>query len=84
MIKFGMWNCLITYRNKYYEYSGHCDANSKRLTISGYESAFLADLAAAYLLEMTKDCFENSIYNGIYRDDGINVVIGHLSKYDIK
>ena len=36
---------------KYYEYDGDQEINNKGLTIGGYESAWLADLVAAYVLE---------------------------------
>lgn len=40
MIKFGMSNTLITYRDKYYEYDGDEEISNKCLTpIGGYESA---------------------------------------------
>ena len=32
-----------------------------------------ADLAAAYILDNSEDLFDNSLYKGIYCDDGINV-----------
>ena len=41
--------------------------------ISGFESAFFADLVADYTLENSEDLFNNSLYNGIYRNDGIAV-----------
>jgi hypothetical protein len=41
------------------------------LTIGGYESAWLADLVAAFVLENCEDLFEEAIYDGIYRDDGL-------------
>ena len=50
--------------------------DKKGLTIGGYESAFLADLVAAFILENSQDLFENSIYSKIYRDDGIKVDLG--------
>lgn len=53
------------------------------LTIGGYESAWLADLVASYISENTEECFEDSLFNGIYRDDGINVINKILSKEDL-
>ena len=41
----------------------------KGLMIGGFESAFFADLVAAYLLENLKQLFNDSRYNGIYRDN---------------
>jgi hypothetical protein len=50
------------------------------LTIGGYESAWLADLVAAYVLENTAHLFADAIYDGIYRDDGLVVFKGSWSK----
>jgi len=56
----------------------------KGLTIGGYESAGLADLVAAWILEMTEELFDSSIYNGIYRDDGINITEGEMTLEEIE
>ena len=64
-----------TFNGKYWEYGGS-DVDKKGLTIGGFESAFLADLVAAFILENSQDLFENSIYSKIYRDDGIKVDLG--------
>eukprot|EP00957_Ditylum_brightwellii_P020890 1575505-Ditylum_brightwellii.AAC.1 len=58
MIQFGMKNTLVSYHNKYFNYKGASKGDDLTvkdvaLAISGYESAFLADLVASYLLEMT-------------------------------
>jgi hypothetical protein len=53
MIKFGMSSTLLVFRDKYYEYDGNEDPDDKGLTIGGYESDWLADLAAAYVLVST-------------------------------
>ena len=47
----------------------------KGLTIGGYESAFFADLEAAYILEKAEDIFYfyDSLFNEIYHDDGIDI-----------
>ena len=55
---------------------GGSDVEKKGLTIGGFESAFFADLVAAYILENTTACFDNSAFNGIYRDDGIDIIKG--------
>ena len=70
MINFGMASCLITFNGKYFEYQGKGNNNNKGLAIGGYESAFLADLVASYLLEKTKKIFINTHYHGIYCNDG--------------
>ena len=72
MIKFGMGNTLLTFVDKYYEYAGSKSIDERGLTIGGYESAWLADLVASFILDNAKDLFENTThYYGIYRDDGI-------------
>jgi hypothetical protein len=56
LIKFGMGHTLCTFHGRYFEYNGvngDSDPNERALTIGGFESAWLADLVAAYILEMT-------------------------------
>ena len=53
MIKFGMGNTLLNFAGKYYEYGGSSNINERGLTIGGYESAWLADLVASYLLALS-------------------------------
>ena len=74
---------LLSFMERYYEYDGDCDIEDKGLTMGGYESAWLADLVVAFVLEKTKHHFDNSEYHGIYRDDGIAVVKGRKSYRDI-
>ena len=57
LIKFGMNNTLLTFVDKYYEYGETTDPEEKALTIGGYESAWLADLVAAYILCNLEDLF---------------------------
>jgi hypothetical protein len=52
-------------------------------TIGGYESAWLADLVAAYVLKNTAHLFADAIYDGIYRDDGLVVFKGNWSRSKI-
>ena len=71
-------------RNEFYPYllrrrvlpvsSG--EREEKGLAIGGYESAFLADLVASYLFENAKANFRPTIYQVIYRDDGLVVFKG--------
>lgn len=49
IIKFGMRATILTFTNKYYEYSGDVNVEEKGLMIGGYKSAWLADLVAAYV-----------------------------------
>jgi len=84
MIKFGMGNTLLTFIDQYYEYGGDMEQDDRGLTIGGYESAWLADLVAAYILEKTNDeCFSETLFNGIYRDNGLVVLNGNWSKQDV-
>jgi len=62
-----------TFRDRYYKYRTLNAVEDKRLLIGGYESAWLADLVAAFVLEHTTEAFKNSTYHGIYRDDGLVV-----------
>ena len=82
-----MSNTLITFRDKYYKHGGSCDPTKRGLTIGGYESAWLADLVAAWILENNEKLFRRtSIYHGIYRDDGLIIfkdkwTINHIDKW---
>ena len=76
---------MITFAGKYYEYGGS-DIESKGLTIGGYESAFLADLVAAFILENLEDMFQGddgNTYSKIYRDDGIKVDMANKTTAEI-
>ena len=83
MIRFGMGNTLLTFVDKYYEYGGEVNVEEKGLTIGGYESAWLADLVAAYLLENVTNIFDLTMFKGIYRDDGFVVFKDNLLKSDV-
>eukprot|EP00957_Ditylum_brightwellii_P080137 6094523-Ditylum_brightwellii.AAC.1 len=81
MIQFGMKNTLVSFCNKYFNYKGAAKGDDLTikdvvLAIGGYESAFLADLVASYLLEMTGRKFIEAKYKAIYRDDGLTVLVG--------
>ena len=53
------------------------------MTISGYESAWLADLVAAFILENSDEHFKDTMFKGIYRDDGIGIFKGNWMEKDI-
>jgi hypothetical protein len=76
MIKFGMGNTLLIFVDKYYEYGGDLDLEDRGLTIGGYESAWLADLCMAYVMDNCRDILDELEYEGIYQDDGIAVFKG--------
>eukprot|EP00957_Ditylum_brightwellii_P025218 1908679-Ditylum_brightwellii.AAC.1 len=74
MTQLGMKNTLVSYRDKYFNYKGAAKGDDLTiedvvLAIRGYESAFLVDLVASYLFEMTDKKFIEAQYKGIYRDD---------------
>ena len=81
MIEFGMGNTFFSFRDQHYQYNGHGDADNKGLTIGGFESAWLADLVASWLLETCANHFEHCIFDGIYRDDGFIVFKGKRSAH---
>ena len=83
VIKFGMSNTLVSFTDKFYEYDGDLNEEERGLTIGGYESAWLADLVAAYILEKTKNMFKGTKYHGIYRDDGFVIFEKIISKKEI-
>ena len=78
-----MSSTLLTFMDEYYEYDGDLDPEEKGLTIGGYESAWLADLVGAFVLEKTKKSFKNTRYHGLYRDDGFAVFKSNLSFEEI-
>jgi hypothetical protein len=73
MISFGMSSTLFTFQDQYYEYDGEANPDDRGLTIGGYESAWLADLVGAYILDNTQHLFKETLFHGFYRDDGFAV-----------
>ena len=49
MIKFGMSTTFIQFSDQNWLYGGGMTVDEKGLTIGGFESAWLADLVAAYI-----------------------------------
>ena len=76
-----MGNTIITFRDKYYEYGVSDDPMEKGLTIGGYDSAWLADMVAGYLLDLAESHLEMTTFFGMYRDDG-NVVFDGIRSAD--
>ena len=54
MLKFSMSNCLINFGPEYFQYGKEKNCSQRVLTIGGYDSAWLADLVAGYILEKTE------------------------------
>jgi hypothetical protein len=73
MVRFGMKSTLFTFQDQFYEYDGEENIDDRGLTIGGYESAWLADLVGAYILDHTQHLFEETIFEGFYEDDGFAV-----------
>ena len=79
-----MSSTLITFQDKYFKYKGQCrDPDNQGLAISRYESTFLVDLVASYVLEKCSNEFKNTLYHGIYRDDGLIVFNSKLTQHQI-
>ena len=76
LIGFGMIPSLLNFQDKYYEYENE-RLVTEGLVIRGYEPAFLADLVASYLLEVTYNKFKEVLWRGIYRF-GFLILIFHL------
>eukprot|EP00957_Ditylum_brightwellii_P181986 13864475-Ditylum_brightwellii.AAC.1 len=45
---------------------------------------FLVDIVASYVFKETEECFRESIYRGIYWDDGLMVFVGTRTKSEIQ
>ena len=78
IVHFGMSNNYISFLDEFFVYKGAGGGNDVALAISGHESAFFADLVVSYVFEMLqlRGMFEEAIYRGIYRDDGLFVMKG--------
>jgi len=83
LIKFGMQSTLLAFVDKCYEHDGDGDPEEKGLTIGGHESAWLADLVGAYILDNTKSHFRKTKCCGLHRDDGIAAFNNKLSCDDM-
>eukprot|EP00957_Ditylum_brightwellii_P203765 15336091-Ditylum_brightwellii.AAC.1 len=74
IVQFGMKSTLIQVKGKYYVYKGavkgkELSDKDVALAIGAYEVAFLANIIASYVFEMTGGCFTECVFRGIYRDD---------------
>ncbi len=81
LIKFGMQSTYLQFQDDYYEYDGDQPPEDRGLTIGGYESAFLSDVAGAYIFKRTSPIFKDTLYHGTYRDDGI-AIFNHRMTYE--
>eukprot|EP00957_Ditylum_brightwellii_P199055 15173218-Ditylum_brightwellii.AAC.2 len=62
MVQLGMKNRLVNFGDKFYTCKGAAKgknliADDITIAIGGYKLAFLADLVASYVFEMTEKCF---------------------------
>ena len=78
-----MSSTLICFQDKHCDCDGDKDPEEKGLTIGGYESAWLADLVGAYVLDNTQQHFEQTEHHGLYQDDGFAVFKGQWKYKDI-
>ena len=77
-----MGNTLLSFRDQYYKHCGSCNPLDRGLNIGGCESAWLADLVAAWILEKTESLFRRtSNFHGIHRDDGVVIF---KNKWNVK
>jgi hypothetical protein len=80
-----MSTTLIQFCGVYYLYDGDKEVEDRGLTIGGYESAWLADLAMAFLLEtIDQNVLNETKYFGIYHDDGIAVFPGTWKQTEVE
>ena len=59
---------LLNFQGKYYEY-GEEGLETNGFEIGGHESAFLADLVASYLFEVTNNQCKEFLWIAIYSDN---------------
>ena len=86
MLMFTMSNCLIDFEEEYVQYGKEKNPLKRVLSIGGFDSAWLADLVACYILEKTEPVRKNQFaYFKIYRNDGCavarNTTVRKLQKW---
>jgi hypothetical protein len=82
MIKFGIEKYSTYICRQILLYGGDLEIENRGLTIGGYESAWLADLCMAYVMDNSRDILDDLIYDGIYREEGIAVFKGSKTTGD--
>ena len=83
MLKFSMGHTIVSFQDKYYEYSVDSDPEMRGLAIGGFDSAWMADIVASFCFDQTAEMFSDTKYHGIYRDDGINIFEGSREIADL-
>jgi len=66
MLKFSMENTLLTFQDKYYECGIQEDPMEWCLTIGWYDSTWLANIVAAYILEKASSHSEDTVYVDVF------------------
>ena len=79
MIKFRKDSAMLSFCGKHYKRDGKKDIDEKGLNIYWFESVWLADLVAAFLLENSLQNFADIKYFRIYRDSGIFISFSQTS-----
>eukprot|EP00957_Ditylum_brightwellii_P145229 11061316-Ditylum_brightwellii.AAC.1 len=79
-IQFGMKSTQIQCCRKYYIYKGAAGGEDVvdediDIAIGTYNIAFLANIFASYVFKMTEKNFRKSKYRGIYRDNGLVILV---------
>ena len=59
MLKFSISNCLINFEDEYFQYGKEKRSFKRVLSIGGFDSAWLADLVACYILEKKLNQYGN-------------------------
>ena len=70
MIQFGMRHTFLNFQGEHCEHDPWEDPEEKRLSIGAHESAWLADLVIAYVLEKTQECLHPQDMLKFCGDDG--------------
>jgi hypothetical protein len=80
ILKFSMGNTIVSFLDKYYKYGVDPDPDRRGLTIGGFESAFLTNLKASYILDKLRHIWERHVrFLGTYCNDKIIVFNGQKS-----
>ena len=67
-----MSSTLTSFDDEYYEYHGG-EREERGFGIGGYELAFLADLVASYIFDISKALLNPKTYQSIYQYDSLVV-----------
>eukprot|EP00957_Ditylum_brightwellii_P161966 12331315-Ditylum_brightwellii.AAC.1 len=60
------------------------DKDANGLAIGGFESGFCAKMCATFVFDMLESEFGESIFQGVYHDDGMIVFKGQRNCRDIE